>query len=41
MLGVAGALGVEVLGFGNWYDAQSWVSRQALALLFAETAFSM
>ena len=26
MLGVAGSLGVEVLGFGNWYDAQSWVS---------------
>lgn len=27
MLGVAGALGVEVLGFGNWYDAPTWVSR--------------
>lgn len=24
MLGIAGSLGVEVLGFGNWYDAQSW-----------------
>jgi hypothetical protein len=26
MLGVAGALAVEVLGFGNWYDAPLWVS---------------
>ena len=26
MLGVAGALGVEVLGFGNWYDVPTWVS---------------
>jgi hypothetical protein len=24
MLGVAGALAVEVLGFGNWYDAPLW-----------------
>lgn len=24
MLGVAGALGVEVLGYGNWYDAPLW-----------------
>ena len=29
MLGVAGVLGVEVLGFGNWYDAPTWVSRVA------------
>lgn len=27
MLGVAGMVGVEVLGFGNWYDAPLWVSR--------------
>ena len=26
MLGVAGALAVELLGFGNWYDAPLWVS---------------
>lgn len=26
MLGVAGSLAVEVLGFGNWYDAPLWVS---------------
>ncbi len=26
MLGAAGILGVEVLGFGNWYDAPLWVS---------------
>jgi hypothetical protein len=29
MLGVAGVLGVEVLGFGNWYDAPTWVSNEA------------
>ena len=26
MLGIAGAIGAEVLGFGNWYDAPLWVS---------------
>ena len=26
MLGVAGSLGVELLGFGNWYDAPTAVS---------------
>jgi hypothetical protein len=26
MLGVAGSLAVELLGFGNWYDAPLWVS---------------
>lgn len=26
MLGAAGVLGVEALGFGNWYDAPLWVS---------------
>lgn len=31
MLGVAGALAVELLGFGNWYDAPLWVSRRARA----------
>jgi hypothetical protein len=25
MLGVAGALAVELLGFGNWFDAPLWV----------------
>ncbi|GFH21535.1 chlorophyll a-b binding protein, chloroplastic, partial [Haematococcus lacustris] len=24
MLGVAGCLAVEVLGYGNWYDAPNW-----------------
>lgn len=28
MLGAAGCLGVEALGFGNWYDAPMWVSHQ-------------
>lgn len=27
MLGVAGCLAVELLGYGNWYDAPLWVSR--------------
>lgn len=26
MLGIAGALGAEVLGFGDWYNAPLWVS---------------
>ena len=26
MLGVAGALAVELLGLGNWFDAPLWVS---------------
>jgi hypothetical protein len=26
MLGAAGCLAVELLGFGNWYDAPQWVS---------------
>jgi light-harvesting complex I chlorophyll a/b binding protein 1 len=26
MLGAAGCLAVEALGFGNWYDAPLWVS---------------
>ena len=26
MLGVAGALAVEILGLGNWFDAPLWVS---------------
>jgi hypothetical protein len=26
MLGTAGALAVELLGYGNWYDAPLWVS---------------
>lgn len=25
MLGIAGALGAEVLGFGDWYNAPLWV----------------
>ncbi len=29
MLGVVGALSVELLGFGNWADAPLWVSAQA------------
>lgn len=24
MLGVAGMIGVEALGYGNWYDAPQW-----------------
>eukprot|EP00878_Enallax_costatus_P029754 GHUV01032300.1.p1 GENE.GHUV01032300.1~~GHUV01032300.1.p1 ORF type:complete len:141 (-),score=29.13 GHUV01032300.1:59-481(-) len=28
MLGAAGVLGVEALGFGNWYDAPMWVSNR-------------
>jgi hypothetical protein len=28
MLGAAGCLGVEALGFGNWYDAPMWVSHK-------------
>lgn len=28
MLGAAGVLGVEALGFGNWYDAPLWVSNE-------------
>jgi hypothetical protein len=31
MLGVAGSLGVELLGFGNWYDAPLWVSDRTRA----------
>lgn len=34
MLGVAGALGVEALGFGNWYDAPLWAVTGGRATYF-------
>ncbi len=35
MLGVAGALAVEILGLGNWFDAPLWVSQmKPLAALY-------
>lgn len=30
MLGVAGSLAVELLGYGNWYDAPLWVSENRM-----------
>jgi len=36
MLGVAGALAVELLGFGNWYDAPLWVSNRRLVIRCGE-----
>lgn len=42
MLGVAGALGVEVAGQGNWYDAPNWVLTGAKpTYLGAELPFSL
>jgi hypothetical protein len=39
MLGVAGCLGVEALGFGNWYDAPTWVSRRGASLAAERAAW--
>ncbi len=35
MLGVAGALAVEILGLGNWFDAPLWVSAPVLCSIRA------
>jgi hypothetical protein len=34
MLGVAGALAVELLGYGNWYDAPLWAINGGTATYF-------
>jgi light-harvesting complex I chlorophyll a/b binding protein 1 len=37
MLGAAGVIGVEALGFGSWADAPTWVSAE---FAFASVALS-
>jgi light-harvesting complex I chlorophyll a/b binding protein 1 len=42
MLGIAGAIGVEVLGYGNWYDAPVWALNGGKATYFgAEVPFDL
>ncbi len=38
MLGVAGCLAVELLGYGNWYDAPLWVSRSSVLTALSSAA---